>query len=212
MLTKSQGINVDFENIDPKNKQDYVVFIQELKQSLNSYDIAVSVDVSRENADPFWSGSLDRAALGKAADYIIMMGYDEHWATSQKAGSVASIPWTREGIELLMKEVPAHKIILGVPFYTREWITNSSGQVRSIDRTILETEKLIKEKGLRNKWDPQTLQNYVEFYENAEKHQIWIEDKKSMQYRYDLVKEFHLRGTAAWYVGGGPEDIWQILK
>jgi spore germination protein len=212
LRTKSQGINVDFENIDPKNKQDYVVFVQELKTALEPYDIVVSVDVSRENADPFWSGSLDREGLGEAADYIVMMGYDEHWASSPKAGSVASIPWTREGIELLMKEVPAHKIVLGVPFYTREWITNANGQVRSIDRTILETEKLIQEKGLKKKWDRKTSQNYVEFMENGEKHQIWVEDKDSMKLRYDLVEKYHLRGTAAWYVGGAPDDIWNILK
>ncbi|MFD1356331.1 LysM peptidoglycan-binding domain-containing protein [Fictibacillus halophilus] len=212
LRTKSQGINVDFENIDPKNKQDYVIFIRELKTALEPYDIVVSVDVSRENADPFWSGSLDRAGLGKAADYIVMMGYDEHWASSPKAGSVASIPWTREGIELLMKEVPAHKIVLGVPFYTREWITSANGQVRSIDRTILETEKLIQEKGLAKKWDRKTSQNYVEFMENGEKHQIWVEDKDSMKLRYNLVEKYHLRGTAAWYVGGASEDIWNILK
>jgi spore germination protein len=206
------GINVDFENIDPKNKQDYVVFIQELKSALQPYGIVVSVDVSRENADPFWSGSLDRGGLGEAADYVIMMGYDEHWATSPKAGSVASIPWTREGVELLMKEVPSHKIILGVPFYTREWITEPSGKVRSIDRTLIETERLIQEKGLKKTWDSTTLQNYVSFTENGEVHQIWIEDEKSMELRYGLVKEFHLRGTAAWYVGGGPADIWNLLK
>jgi spore germination protein len=212
LRTQSQGINVDFENIDPKNKKDYVIFVQELKYALEPFNIVVSVDVSRENADPFWSGSLDRTGLGEAADYIVMMGYDEHWASSPRAGSVASIPWTREGVELLMKEVPSHKIILGVPFYTREWITNGRGQVRSIDRTMIETEKLINEKGLSKDWDPHTSQNYVEFIENGEKHQIWIEDETSMKLRYELVEKYQLRGTAAWYVGGGPDDIWNTLN
>lgn len=210
--TKSQGINVDFENIDPKNKKDYVTFIQELKKELQPYDIFVSVDVSRENDDPFWSGSLDRAGLGEAADFIVLMGYDEHWGSSPKAGSVASLPWTDEGIKLLLEEVPGHKILLGVPFYTREWITDTNGKVRSVDRTIIETEKLIREKGLTKRWDDSTFQNYVEFWENGEKHQIWVEDEASMKLRYDLVKKYHLRGTAAWYVGGGPEGIWKTLK
>ena len=89
--TNSDGINVDFENIDPKNKQDFVRFVTELKKALQPHGIKVSVDVTRENMDPFWSGSLDRKALGKVADYIIMMGYDEHWGGSPVAGSVASI-------------------------------------------------------------------------------------------------------------------------
>ena len=103
---------MDFENIDPKNKQDFVLFITELKIALQPHEIKVSVDVTRENIDPFWSGSLDRKKLGEVADYIVMMGYDEHWGGSPKAGSVASIPWTKEGVELLMNDVPSHKIIL----------------------------------------------------------------------------------------------------
>jgi spore germination protein len=98
--TKSDGINVDFENINPKNKQDYVLFITELKKALQPNGIKVSVDVTRESSDPFWSGSLDRKELGKVADYIVLMGYDEHWGGSPIAGSVASMPWTKEGIEL----------------------------------------------------------------------------------------------------------------
>ena len=81
--TKSDGINVDFENIDPKNKQDFVLFVIELKKALQPHGIKVSVDVTRENIDPFWSGSLDRKKLGEVADYIIMMGYDEHWGAAR---------------------------------------------------------------------------------------------------------------------------------
>lgn len=78
--------------------------------------MTVSVDVTRENNDPFWSGSFDRKQIGQVADYVIMMGYEEHWGGSQVPGSVASLPWVKEGTELLMKDVPAHKILLGVPF------------------------------------------------------------------------------------------------
>ncbi|MFC7370954.1 LysM peptidoglycan-binding domain-containing protein [Fictibacillus iocasae] len=209
---KAHGINVDFENVDPKNKQHYVTFITELKRAAAPHGMIVSVDVSRENDDPFWSGSLDRAGLGKAADFIIMMGYDEHWGGSPKAGSVASLPWTIEGIELLLKDVPAQKVVLGVPFYTREWVTDYNGKVRSIDRTMIETEKLIAQKGLIKQWDSSVSQHYVEFTENGEKHQIWVEDRTSMKLRYDIVKKYHLRGTAAWYAGAETADVWDVLK
>jgi spore germination protein YaaH len=206
------GINVDFENMDIKNKSNFVSLVRELKQALKPHGKIVSVDVSRENPDPFWSGSYDRFELGKAADYIIMMGYDEHWGGGGKAGSVASLPWVREGIELLMNEIPSHKIILGVPFYTREWVTNLSTQkVRSYDRTMHEVEQIIADKGLQKSWDEQSSQHYVEYIANGEKHQIWLEDKKSMEYRRNLVNQYHLSGVAAWRIGTETPDIWSVF-
>ncbi|MFJ5768701.1 LysM peptidoglycan-binding domain-containing protein [Psychrobacillus sp. NPDC093180] len=209
--TKSDGINVDFENIDPKNKKDFVLFITELKKALQPHGIKVSVDVTRENSDPFWSGSLDRKELGKIADYIIMMGYEEHWGGSPKAGSVASMPWTKQGVELLMEEVPSQKVVLAVPFFTREWITNlATKKVKSIDRTMVEVEHIISSKGLEKVWDPTTQQNYIEYTTNGEMHQIWVEDKQSMQLRIDLAKQYNLGGVAAWYVGSETPDIWDV--
>ncbi|WP_313888833.1 LysM peptidoglycan-binding domain-containing protein [Peribacillus sp. TH24] len=210
--TKSDGINVDFENIDPKNKKDFVLFIGELKKALKPHGIKLSVDVTRENDDPFWSKSLDRKELGKIADYIIIMGYDEHWGGSPVAGSVSSLPWIKEGTKLLMKEVPAHKIILAVPFYTREWVTDlSTNKVKSHDRTMAEVNKIISSHGLKKVWDKKTSQNYVEYTSKGKKHQIWIEDKKSMKLRLDLVKQNHLGGVSAWYIGSETPDIWDVF-
>ncbi|MDR0137756.1 LysM peptidoglycan-binding domain-containing protein [Metabacillus idriensis] len=209
--SKSDGINVDFENIDIKNKQDYVSFIRELKTALKPHGIIVSVDVTRTSDDPFWSGSLDRKDLGKIADYVVMMGYDEHWGGGPKAGSVASLPWVEEGIKLLMKDVPSHKIILAVPFYTREWVTDlSSNKLRSIDRTMSEVNRIISSKGLKKVWDQKTSQHYVHFTEKGEKHQLWIEDKKSIELRMKMMKEYHLGGAAAWYIGSETSDIWDV--
>ncbi|WP_235753865.1 LysM peptidoglycan-binding domain-containing protein [Psychrobacillus sp. INOP01] len=209
--TKSDGINVDFENINPKNKQDFVRFVTELKKALQPHGIKVSVDVTRENKDPFWSGSLDRKALGQVADYIIMMGYDEHWGGSPVAGSVASMPWVKEGVELLTKDVPSHKIILAVPFYTREWVTNlTTKKVKSIDRTMSEVEQIISSKRLIKVWDQNTQQNYVEYTANREKHQIWVEDKQSIKLRINLANQFNLGGAAAWYIGSETPDIWNV--
>ncbi|QNG58306.1 LysM peptidoglycan-binding domain-containing protein [Bacillus sp. PAMC26568] len=209
--SKSDGINIDFENIDIKNKQDYVQFIRELKNALKPHGMIVSVDVTRTSDDPFWSGSLDRREIGKIADYVIMMGYDEHWGGSPKAGSVASLPWVQEGIQLLMNDVPSHKIILAVPFYTREWVTDLSvNKVRSIDRSMAEVNKIIASKGLKRVWDKTASQYYVEYTEKGEKHQIWIEDKKSVELRLNMIKRNYLGGAAAWYIGSETPDIWGV--
>ncbi len=209
---KIDGINVDFENINMKNKNDFVAFVRQLKQSLSPHGIVVSIDITRENPDPFWSGSYDRAQLGKIADYIIMMGYDEDLGGGEKIGSVASLPWVEEGIQLLIKEVSPSKIILAVPFYTREWVTNLKTKKETrYDRTMIEVDEIIQDKQLQKKWDKNVKQNYVEFVENDEKHQIWLEDKDSLQQRVDLVNKYDLKGTAAWFIGQETPEIWPVF-
>jgi spore germination protein len=206
------GINVDFENMDVKNKQDYVDFIQRLKDLLAPHGKIVSVDVTRHIPDPFWSGSYDRAALGKAADYVIMMGYDEHWSGGGKAGSVASLPWAEEGIRLLLQDVPSHKVILGIPFYTKEWITDSAGKVTAKDLSMSQVNQLMASRKLTPVWDERALQHYVEFTDNGNKHQIWIENKTSMELRWNLVHEYRLAGVSAWALGMETSDIWSVFE
>ncbi|WP_018757631.1 glycosyl hydrolase family 18 protein [Paenibacillus terrigena] len=207
------GINVDFENIDIKDKKIYVSFIRELQETLHPHGILVSVDVSRENPDPFWSGSFDRHELGKAADYIIMMGYDEDLGGGGRVSSVASLPWVEKGIQLLLRDVPARKVILAVPFYTRDWVTDlKTKKTEQKDLTLIEVKKIIADKGLKKKWDPQSKQNVIEYTEENKKHQIWVEDEQSMQQRLGLVDQYKLRGTAIWFIGQESPEIWDVFR
>lgn len=192
------GINVDVENIDPQNADDFVQFVAELRRALHPYKKVVSVDVTRTNPDPFWSGSYNRRALGEVADYVVLMGYEQHWAGSTTPGPVGSLPWVEEGIQLLLDDVPAHKVLLGVPFYTREWVTNlETGEVTSFDRTLPEVKQLIEQKGLHRQWDDEAKQAYVTYTEAGSFHQIWLEDEQTVSGRLTLVELYHLGGVAA---------------
>lgn len=205
------GINVDFENVDPRTRAAFVLFIQELKKALP--DTVISVDVTRHNDDPFFSGSYDRAGLGQAADYIALMAYDEHWGGSSKAGSVASLPWVEEGVRLLMKDVPSHKILLGVPFYTREWITDSrTNRLTSHELSIEQAEQWVAARGAARTWDAKAKQHYVEIAANGLRHQMWLEDQASMLERLKLVDTYRLGGVAIWHVGLGDGDIWDAFR
>lgn len=207
------GINVDFENMDMKNKADYVNFIRLLKAALQPYGMIVTVDVSRENPDPNWSGSFDRRGLGKVADFIIMMGYDEDLGGGGHVGSVASLPWVDKGIQLLLNDVPARKVMLAIPFYTRDWVTDlNSRKFYSTDLGVADVERIIAEKGLVKSWDPKTKQNYVEYIEGNEKHQIWVEDENSVKLRLDIIKKYKLKGAAAWLIGLETPEVWQVLS
>lgn len=208
LQTKADGINVDFENIQPDNKALFVAFIGELASALHPYGMKVTVDVTRTNPDPYWSGSLDRGALGKVADFLILMGYDEHYEGAPTAGSTSSLPWDREGVRLLLKEVPAQKVILGVPFYTRDWSTSAAGSVVSEYLSAKDAAALVNRLGLGRTWDAAAEQNKVRYTASGVVHQIWLEDAASMKRRTALIPQYALRGSAAWYMGEETPDLW----
>jgi len=207
------GLNVDFENMKMDNRDEFVLFIRDLKKSLAGTGKTVSVDVTRENPDPNWSGSYDRAGLGKAADYVMMMGYDEYYEGRGEAGSVSSLPWAEEGLRLLLRDVPAHKVILGVPFYTREWtVPASGGKATAKNVPMKQIDGWLSSRGLTKKWDAAAKQNYAEFTDAAGRHRLWVEDWASMAARWQLVKKYSLAGVSAWSIGQEPPDIWYVFK
>ncbi|WP_199622412.1 glycosyl hydrolase family 18 protein [Paenibacillus alkalitolerans] len=207
------GINIDFENMKIENREEFVLFVRDLRKSLSSHGKLVSVDVTRENPDPYWSGCYDRAALGKVADYVIMMGYDEYYEGRGEAGPVASMPWVEEGLRKLLADVPAHKVILAVPFYTREWtVPAGGGRATAKDVSVKDTDRWVSERGLTRTWDSSAGQYYAEFTDSAGRHQLWIEDRTSMAARWSLVRKYSLAGVSAWAIGFESPDIWDVFK
>lgn len=213
-----QGINIDFENVYLRDKAAFVQFVREMTPFLHEQGVVVSVDVTVKDGSENYSLFLDRKALGETVDYMMVMTYDEHWSTSPKAGSVASLPWVEEGIVKIMKEdgVPASKLLLGVPFYTRIWtetVTDGKTKVESKAVGMETVEKLIQEKNLTPVLDPASGQNYVEYKENDQTTiKIWIEDETSMKKRVELVKTYDLAGVASWSRGQEKASIWPLIR
>ena len=112
------GLNIDFEYINEDSAKGYLQFIRELSIMCRLNGIVLSID----NYVPAAHNLIyNRTEQGIVADYVIIMGYDEHYSGSEEAGSVASIDWVRKGIENTLKEVPPEKVINAVPFFTRLW-------------------------------------------------------------------------------------------
>ena len=125
------GINVDIEALPGAAGDGFIEFIRELSIMCRRNNIILSVD----NYVPMaYNQNYNRKEQGIVADYVIIMGYDEHFAGSDVAGSVASIGYVRNGIEKTLEEVPAEKVINAVPFYTRLWHTNNEGKLCRKDR------------------------------------------------------------------------------
>ncbi|WP_253735966.1 glycosyl hydrolase family 18 protein [Paenibacillus sp. FJAT-26967] len=212
-----QGINVDFENMNKSDGVLLVQFLREMTPLLHAKGLIVSVDVTAKSGSDSWSRIYDRPALAAVADYMILMAYDEHWASSPKSGSVASIPWVERSLRGLLEEdkIPPSKLVLGIPFYTRIWTEEKTGEGTKVSSKAVFMEKprkLIEEKGLKPIFDEKSGQNYVEYTENGQLNRIWLEDATSIQSRIELVHKYDLAGVASWRRGFEDPALWQIIQ
>lgn len=214
---KLDGINIDFENVYTKDKENLVQFMRELKPLAHVKGLIISIDVTPKSNSEMWSAFLDRRELAQAVDYMIVMSYDEHWASSPKAGSVSSLPWAEGTIRRIIEEddVPPSKLILGVPLYTRIWTEegeNGGGEVSSTAVGMDKAQRLIKEKKLKPSFDEASGQNYVEYKEGKTLKKIWIEDETSLKARVDLAKSLQLGGIASWNRSFAVPKAWEVLS
>ncbi|REK71696.1 glycosyl hydrolase [Paenibacillus paeoniae] len=212
-----QGINIDFENVYTKDKENLVQFVKEMTPLLHEQGLVVSIDVTPKSNSEMWSVFLDRPALGKVVDYMMVMAYDEHWAASPKAGSVASLPWVERSITRILEEdgVPASKLILSIPLYTRIWTEqkDEAGAVKVSSKAVgMETVKsIISEKKLKPVLDEAAGQNYVEYEEDGALRRIWIEDDISIKSRVELARKYDLAGIATWQRSFQTPSVWGTI-
>lgn len=205
------GINVDFEKITDEGGEDYIQFIRELSVACRQKGLVLSVDnyVPRNfNAHYEWKEQ------GVMADYVIIMGYDEHWGGSEVAGSVASLGYVTEGIEKMVQEVPAEKVINAVPLYTRLWTTDGNGAVTSKAVGIQTAYDVLAKNGVTPAWDETAGQNYAAFETADGLVQVWLEDEQSLAAKVEVMKQHGLGGIAAWKLGfdEGRKNIWGVIS
>lgn len=212
LITEAQnsgldGINVDFEQITEEMSDHYIQFIRELSVECRKNQIVLSVD----NYVPGFTSHYNREEQGIVADYVIIMGYDEHFAGSEEAGSVASIDFVREGITETLKEVSKEKVINGLPFFTRLWIESSSG-LTSQAIGMQEAETVVANAGVTASWDEETQQNYAEWTADGNTYKIWLEDEQSLEAKLKVMQEYDLAGAAAWKLGFEKSGIWELIS
>lgn len=206
------GINVDFENVRPADREFLSSFIDSLAKELDTVSATLSVDVSPDLGTD-WTDAFDYKALGKSADYVVLMGYDEHWTGGIKAGSVASLPWVTKGLDTLLKEVPAHKTILGMPLYNREWEVNQAGKLLSSRDILLdEQSSLIQSVHSVPKWNVKLGQYVMNYTKSGIQQQMWLEESRSLSRKYEMGFDRNVGGFAYWHVGGETPEIWPSLR
>ena len=207
------GINLDFEYISEEDRYHYPQFVREMGAACRQAGLVFSVDVP----EPYdFNSYFERDEIGRTADYVILMGYDEHYAGSEEAGSVASLSFEENGIVRTLGEVPAGRIISGVPFYTRIWYTTPNGDgTNTVTSEILgmsAVQKTLESYGLTPTWDEETQQYYAGWDVEGTFCEIWIEDAESLAKKASLVSKYELGGIAAWVLGDQTDDIWQVIS
>lgn len=205
------GINIDFENMYETDKDKFSRFLIELEPKLNEIGKILSVDVTAPDGSPEWSLCYDRYTIGKVADYIIFMGYDQYGESSNKAGTTAGCGWVEENVRKFLGQegVAPEKLILGMPFYTRLWRENN-GKVTSSAKGMNQIESTLPS-GIEKTWDDNLKQYYVEYGQNGYTYKMWIEDEKSFSAKLDLVSEYNLAGAGYWRKGFETNDIWNLI-
>lgn len=201
------GINVDFEQLSMDCGEHFVEFIRELSAACRKNGKVLSVDnyVPRDFNDYY-----DRKEQGIVADYVIVMGYDEHYAGSKEAGSVASIDYVEDGIAQTVKEVPAEKVINAIPFYTRIWETTGDG-ISSQAVDMVTAEQFISNHGITAEWDETTCQNYGEYTSGDSRYQVWLEDADSIKVKLNVMENYGIGGVAEWRLGFEKPEIWDVI-
>ncbi len=210
---KIDGINVDFENMKQEDKDMYSRFIIELTPRLKEMGLVTSVDVTAPDGGETWSMCFDRHVIGKAADYIVFMAYDQYGVSSTKPGTTAGYDWVKLSLNkfLQTEEIESDKIILAVPFYTRVWTTDTNNKTTSKTVDMKNIDKVIPD-GVEKEWNDELKQNYVEYTDNGNKKQVWIEDNDSLKAKISLITENHLAGVGSWQKGMESEDVWGMIK
>ena len=201
------GINLDFELLRKDAVDQYLEFVREMYAACREKNLILSVDVPNFAS---YNWHYTREELAVFCDYIINMGYDEH-TSGDSAGSTASIGFFREGLEETLEEVPAEKLVGGVPFYTRVWRI-SGGKTTSEAMTMKGAAEWVKKNQVELVWD-EDLGQYFGAKGDGEggERRIWMEEARSMELKVSALREYGIAGIACWRLGQETEDIWEVI-
>ena len=219
------GINLDFELISAECGEDYVQFVRELSVKCHQNGLVFSVD----NYVPMpYNTFYDLSEQSVFADFVVIMGYDEHVEGSYEAGSVASYGYVKDGIENALKVVPNEKLVNAIPLYTRLWFetpktqeelaaeagTEAADYPNKVTSTALgmdDARKCIEEAGAQVSWDENTRQNYAQWDADGGTYKIWLEDSQSLEEKLKLIQKNELAGVAEWRLGWENSEIWDLI-
>lgn len=208
------GINLDIENVNLADGPLITQFVREAVPYFHEAGLVVSMDITFISTSGNWSAFYERDKLAELVDFLVVMAYDEHWGSSPKEGSVASIPWVERNLQRLLEVVPNDRLILGVPLYARLWEVKDSGEVSSKALSMGKVKEWLAKNEITPVYDEASGQNFAEMYSEKDKatYKIWLEDELSLEKRRDLATKYQLAGVASWSRYFADETAWAALS
>lgn len=204
----ADGLNIDIELVKEESADSYLELLRELSAELRKEGKSLLIDTFV----PKFTMYLNRTEQARVADYVVLMCYDEHSASSTEAGSVSSATFVEEGVGQALREVPADQLVAALPFYTRLWETKENGEVSSKAYGMSSAAQAVSSLKMTLNWDEKCGQNYGELQSGETLYQIWVEDADSLERKMEILRHFGIAGIAEWKLGFETEDIWEVLR
>ncbi len=215
------GWQFDFEHVMATDRDAYSGLVELVASKLHAKGLILSVAVVARTSDnpsdlpagswDNWAGVFDYARIGKAADFISLMAYDQPAST----GSVASLPWIKKTVAYAEKHIPKSKISLGIPTYGWEWNTDTNTMVKSVSNDLV-NELVVNKKYDKMGYDGAAQSAWITYTDTTGAtpihYKIWYQDVRSFKVGLALAKSQKLRGISVWVVGMEDPAIWSVLK
>jgi spore germination protein YaaH len=224
------GFQFDFENIDWRDKDNFTALVTATAQALHKQGLLVTVAVC-PNAPgyagrggfskwmwEYWRGGYDVAALGKVADGISWMTYDQHTRWTPP-GPVDGMIWTMKQLNYVLQYVPKDKVSLGIALYGYHWYAESpvkpdGTEASNIKGDYIDADEsfpLIKDYDIQVQWDPVDQESWFWFYRDDMREWVFMPDARSFKARYEVVKKYDLAGFSSWVLGSEDPKVWDVL-
>jgi spore germination protein YaaH len=206
------GINVDFENVRSEDRDTLNAFLHDLHAALRTHGVVLSVDVTPDIVFLRDEAAFFHAGLAADCDYVVLMAYDEHWGGDQTPGPVADVPWVTQSVEdLLNTGVPADKLILGLPFYTRFWYVHTDGSVQSQAVKASSVDAILRAHGATPMWNDELGVMYAKYPKEDGYMEVWFETGQTMDRKLRLVADNGLAGVAIWSLSLSDQQTWSTV-
>ena len=216
------GWQLDLENVAPADRNFLTGFVQRAAARLRREGRLLSLTVVPRFSDTFpdanhsgefrtgeWGAPYDYCALGRAADFMVVMAYD-HYNRNTPPGPVAGYAWVKEALEYAARRVPRQKLLLGIPFYSREWIETGQG-ITSRSLSFEDVQALCARPEVETQWDERWRTPWFQFRNGSALHTVWFEDRRSLAEKLRLMQQYRLRGFAAWRLGAEDQKFWALV-
>ena len=209
------GLDIDFEFIKAEDRDLFTEFVRVCAERMHieGYQVSVALapKISAEQKGLLYEGK-DYRALGEVADHVLIMTYE--WGyTYGPPMAVAPINMVRMVLEYAVTEIPPEKISMGIPNYGYDWpLPFERGETKA--RTIgnIEAVQIAVNQGAQIKFDELAQSPYFNYKRDGILHEVWFEDVRSLQKKFDLIKEFGLRGPGYWQIMQLFRANWLLLE